>query len=426
MSGYGNSNNSGARRSNSSGGGMYSGYGRSAGGRSNGGGGSRGGYGGGRSRGGPKKQGRGQYIHPSKFIREATPVKEEDYTPIHTFDDFKVSDVLKANLASNGYIKPSPVQDQTIPLGLQGKDIIGIANTGTGKTVAFGIPVLDKLINDRQSKALIIAPTRELAQQIDDEFRKVAKGSGLSGAILIGGTPMGPQLRDLRSNPQIVIGTPGRVKDHINRGSFRARDFNLVVLDEVDRMLDMGFVDDVTQILSEVSPNRQSFFFSATMDPKIQTLIQTFSNDPEMISVKTGDTSDNVHQNIIEYRGRDQKLDKLHDLLIQDHVEKTIIFHDTQRAVEDLARQLYERGFKSDAIHGAKTQVQRQRALNKFKNSEVHILVATDVAARGIDVKDITHVINYTVPQTYSDYTHRIGRAGRAGKTGHALTFVEA
>jgi superfamily II DNA/RNA helicase len=405
---------------------MYGGYGRSSGGRSNAGGSSRGSYGGGgRSRGGPKKQGRGQYINPLKFVREATPVKQEDYTPKHTFNDFKVADLLKTNLAANGYEIPSPVQDQTIPLGLEGKDVIGIANTGTGKTVAFGLPVLDKLMSDKSSKALIIAPTRELAQQIDDEFRKVAKGSGLSGAILIGGTPMGPQLRDLRSNPQIVIGTPGRIKDHINRGSFRAKDFNLIVLDEVDRMLDMGFVDDVTTILSEIADERQSFFFSATMEPRIQSLIQTFAKNPEVVSVKTGDTSDNVHQNVVEYRNRDEKIDKLHDLLNQEHVSKAIIFHDTQRAVEELARELHSRGFKSDAIHGAKTQVQRQRALNKFKASEITILVATDVAARGIDVKDITHVINYTVPQTYADYTHRVGRAGRAGNTGYALTFVE-
>jgi len=406
---------------------MYSGYGRSArnnsgGGRSRGG---YGGYGGGRSRGGSRKQGRGQHIDPAKFVREATPVAQEDYAPTHTFNDFKVDDVLKANLAHNGYEIPSPVQDQTIPLGLEGKDVIGIANTGTGKTVAFGLPVLHKLMTDRSSKALIIAPTRELAQQIDDEFRKVAKGSGLSAAILIGGTPMGPQLRSLRGNPQVVIGTPGRVKDHISRGSFRAKNFNIIVLDEVDRMLDMGFVDDVTEILGSLAEERQSFFFSATMEPRIQNLIQTFAKDPVTISVKTGDTSDNVHQNVVEYRVRGEKIDKLHDLLIKDEVEKTIIFHDTQRAVEELARELHSRGFKSDAIHGAKTQVQRQRALNKFKKSEINILVATDVAARGIDVKDITHVINYTVPQTYADYTHRIGRAGRAGNTGYALTFVE-
>ncbi len=436
MSGYGNYNKqTGGRRrpnqvksksnSDNSSGGMYSGYGRSARSNYSSNSGSRSrGYSGGRSRG-PKKQGRGQYIDPAKFVREATPVKQEDYTPAHTFNDFKVADVLKLNLASNGYEIPSPVQDQTIPLGLEGKDIIGIANTGTGKTVAFGLPVLNKLMTDRSAKALIIAPTRELAQQIDDEFRKVAKGSGLAAAILIGGTPMGPQLRSLRGNPQIVIGTPGRVKDHITRGSFRAKNFNIIVLDEVDRMLDMGFVDDVTAILGELAEERQSFFFSATMEPRIQSLIQTFAKDPVTVSVKTGDTSDNVHQNVVEYRGRTEKIDKLHDLLIQDSVEKTIIFHDTQRAVEELARELHSRGFKSDAIHGAKTQVQRQRALNKFKKSEINILVATDVAARGIDVKDITHVVNYTVPQTYADYTHRIGRAGRAGKTGYALTFVE-
>ncbi|USN97521.1 MAG: DEAD/DEAH box helicase [Candidatus Nomurabacteria bacterium] len=429
MSGYGNyghrrQSSAKTQTSNNPGGGMYSGYGRSKreGGYSSGR--RRGGYSSGRSRG-PKKQGRGQYIDPAKFVRKATPVKQEDYTPTHTFADFKVVDLLKINLKNNGYEIPSPVQDQTIPLGLEGKDVIGIANTGTGKTVAFGLPVLNKLMTDRSSKALIIAPTRELAQQIDDEFRKVAKGSGLAAAILIGGTPMSPQLRSLRGNPQVVIGTPGRVKDHIARGSFRAKNFNIIVLDEVDRMLDMGFVDDVTAILGELAEDRQSFFFSATMEPRIQSLIQTFAKDPVTVSVKTGDTSDNVHQDVVEYRVRGEKIDKLHDLLIQDTVEKTIIFHDTQRAVEELAKELHSRGFKSDAIHGAKTQVQRQRALNKFKKSEINILVATDVAARGIDVKDITHVVNYTVPQTYADYTHRIGRAGRAGKTGYALTFVE-
>lgn len=381
-----------------------------------------------RSRGRSQNRSRdGQFIHPSKFIKEATPKVAEEYTPTHTFEDFQIDQLLKLNLAQNGYETPSPIQDQTIPLGLSGKDIIGLANTGTGKTVAFGLPVLNKLIQDPNARALIIAPTRELASQIDDEFRKVAKGSRLPVAILIGGTPMGPQLRDLRSNPKLIIGTPGRIKDHLKRGSFQAGEFNIVVLDEVDRMLDMGFVDDVTEILNSLSLEaRQSFFFSATLDKKVQSLIQTFSNQPELISVKTGDTSDNVHQNIVKFSKSAEKIDKLHDLLIQNEVEKTIIFHDTQRAVEELARELHSRGFKADAIHGAKTQAQRQKALNKFKDSQITVLVATDVAARGIDVKDISHVINYTQPKTYADYTHRIGRAGRAGKTGYALTFVES
>jgi superfamily II DNA/RNA helicase len=417
-SAYSRSNNSGSNtrthsRSNRSYGGGSPSYGRSNNSR-------------GRRRSGNRSRD-GQFIHPSKFIKEAVPQKAEEYTPKHSFEDFQIEELLKLNLAAGGYQTPSPIQDQTVPLGLAGRDIIGLANTGTGKTAAFGLPVLNKLILDKGSRSIIIAPTRELASQINEEFRKIAKGSGLSVAILIGGTPMGPQLRDLRAQPRLVIGTPGRIKDHAKRGSLKLSHFNIAVLDEVDRMLDMGFVDDVTEILNSLNQEeRQSFFFSATLDKKVQDLIQTFAKQPELISVKTGDTSDNVHQDIVKFNKSSEKIDKLHDLLIQTEVEKTIIFHDTQRAVEDLARELHSRGFKADAIHGAKTQAQRQKALNKFKDSQVDILVATDVAARGIDVKDISHVINYSQPKTYADYTHRIGRAGRAGKTGYALTFVES
>lgn len=200
--------------------------------------------------------------------------------------------------------------------------------------------------------------------------------------------------------------------------------FNLVVLDEVDRMLDMGFLPDMQFILDAVAENRQSFFFSATMDATVRGLINKFGKDPVTVSVKTGDTSDNVHQNVVRYQSKEDKLEKLHDALIQDHVRKVIIFDETQRNVERLHEELRSRGFATDAIHGGKSQGQRQRALKKFKETDVDILVATDVAARGIDVSDITHVINYGLPQTYEDYTHRIGRAGRAGKTGYALTFI--
>lgn len=369
-------------------------------------------------------KGRGQYIDPAKFVREARPVEIEEYTPIHAFSDFEIDQKLKANLAAKGYEVPSPIQDQTIPLGLEGKDVIGIANTGTGKTAAFALPVLDRLMHDPHAKALIIAPTRELAQQIEGEFRSIGKGSGIFGVLLIGGTPMGPQLRDLRMKPRVVIGTPGRIKDHLERGSLTLSRFNLVVLDEVDRMLDMGFLPDMQFILDNVAENRQSFFFSATMDRTVSGLIQKFSNEPITVSVKTGDTSDNVHQNVIHYNSSSDKIEKLHDALIQDEVKKVIIFDETQRSVERLNKELADRGFATDAIHGGKSQGQRQRALKKFKDTNIDILVATDVAARGIDVADITHVINYAIPQTYEDYTHRIGRAGRAGKTGYALTFV--
>lgn len=369
-------------------------------------------------------KGRGQYIDPAKFVREAKPVELEEYTPTHTFADFKVDQLLKDNLAAKGYQIPSPIQDQTIPLGLEGKDVIGIANTGTGKTAAFALPVIDRLLHDPHAKAIILAPTRELAQQIEDEMRSIGKGTGVFGALLIGGTPMGPQMRDLRAKPRIIIGTPGRIKDHLERGNLSLDRFNLVVLDEVDRMLDMGFLPDMQFILDNVAQSKQSFFFSATMDRTVDGLIQKFANDPVTVSVKTGDTSANVHQNVIHYQSKEDKLEKLHDALIQEEVKKVIIFDETQRSVERLHEELRSRGFATDAIHGGKSQGQRQRALKKFKQTEIDILVATDVAARGIDVSDITHVINYGLPQTYEDYTHRIGRAGRAGKTGHALTFI--
>ncbi|HEX5456500.1 MAG TPA: DEAD/DEAH box helicase [Candidatus Saccharimonadales bacterium] len=368
---------------------------------------------------------RGQYIDPAKFVRSAKPVEAERYSPTHNFADFEIDALIKTNLRAKGYEIPSPIQDQTIPLALTGNDIIGIANTGTGKTAAFAVPILNKLINERDQRALIIAPTRELAQQIEEECRSIAKGCGLSGTVLIGGTNMGGQLRDLRFNPRVVIGTPGRIKDHIERGSLKLERFNTVVLDEVDRMLDMGFVNDVRYILSHLSNPRQSFFFSATVDSKINNLIQTFSSDPKTVTVKTGQTSDNVNQNIVKYQASSDKMDKLHNILNSQDVEKTIVFEETKRSVERLSKELVARGFSADAIHGGKTQGQRQRALKRFKNSEINILVATDVAARGIDVADITHVINYSTPQTYDDYVHRIGRAGRAGRVGHALTFVQ-
>ncbi len=372
----------------------------------------------------PRKAGRTkENIHPSRFVKPATSASEVVYTPLHMFQDFQINDMLQANITAKGIVTPSPIQDKAIPLGLSGQDIIGIANTGTGKTIAFGIPVLQKLITDRRSRALIVAPTRELAAQIEDEFRAIAKGSGLVGALLIGGSSMGTQLRALRNHPSIVIGTPGRIKDHIERGTLDLTYFNVVVLDEVDRMLDMGFVNDMRYILGKVATERQSFFFSATLDSRVDGLVKEFSRDPITISVKTGETTDTVEQNIVVFNGKTEKMDKLHDLLLR--VPKALVFDDTQRSVERLSKELQARGFQADAIHGGKTQGQRQRALNRFKANEISVLVATDVAARGIDVSDITHVINYSTPQSYNDYVHRIGRAGRAGKTGHALTFIE-
>ena len=377
-----------------------------------------------RGRGGGRGNGRGVYISTDRFIAVAKPTQAEDYTAQHRFKDFAVDAGIHRNLEAKGFEVPTPIQDQAIPLALSGKDIIGIANTGTGKTAAFAIPAVHTLFTDREARALIVAPTRELAQQIEQECRSIGKDGPFRGALLIGGTGMGNQLRDLQAKPRLVIGTPGRIKDHVQRGTLKLDRFNIAVLDEVDRMLDMGFLPDVSFILKSLAPERQSYFFSATMDPRVQGLIRTFARDPQTVSVKSAEGSDHVNQDVVRYSGTHDKLDKLHDLLLKDEVAKVIVFDETQRNVERLSKELSARGFTADAIHGGKTQGQRQRALDSFKKSRTKILVATDVAARGIDVADITHVINYSQPQSYQDYVHRIGRAGRAGRVGYALTFV--
>ncbi len=363
-------------------------------------------------------------IDPRRFVKVATKQEQTPYVPTHTFADFALPALIQQNITALDYATPSPIQDQAIPVGLAGKDIIGIAGTGTGKTAAFMLPILSRLLADRSARALIVAPTRELAQQIDAACRSFAKGSGLHGAVLIGGTGMGAQLRDLRTKPQIVIGTPGRIQDHVTRGTLDLSERNLVVLDEVDRMLDMGFINDVTKILKATAPVRQSFFFSATMSDTVRSLINTFTTEPHTVSIQASSASESVHQDIIRFREKSDKLDKLHDLLISTDVTKVIIFDETQRSVERLSESLQNRGFSAVSIHGGKSQGQRQRALAQFKDNTVTILVATDVAARGIDVADVTHVVNYATPVEYEDYIHRIGRAGRAGQIGYAYTFV--
>jgi len=369
-----------------------------------------------------RKPQRGVYIDPARFVKKAVATDEIQYEPRHKFADFLIDEHLKANLTNIGYITPTAIQDQAIPPALAGSDVIGLANTGTGKTAAFAVPILNRLISHPASRALIIAPTRELAQQIEAECRMIAQGSGIRGAVLIGGSPMTPQTRDLRSNPKIVIGTPGRIKDHVERRNLNLATFDIVVLDEVDRMLDMGFVNEITDIFGRTAHQRQSFFFSATIDSRVSRLIENFARDAVTISVKSAAAAENINQDMVRFSGETDKLDKLHDALLASG--KVIIFDETKRNVEKLGKELVIRGFKADSIHGGKNQSQRQRALKRFKDNEINVLVATNVAARGIDVIDVTHVINYSLPQTYDDYIHRIGRSGRAGRPGHALTFV--
>lgn len=369
----------------------------------------------------------GQYIHPSKFVNRAiTPQEETPYAATHTFADFPLNHRLHANIDAKGYTAPSAIQDQAIPHILAGKDVIGLANTGTGKTAAFIIPVIEKMqYADRTPGTLIITPTRELATQIDDEFRAFARDMRLYSTVVVGGMNIDRQIRDLKRRPHLIIGTPGRLKDLLNRRALDLRAVNTLVLDEADRMLDMGFINDIRTILAELPTERQSLCFSATITPAIAELINTMLHEPVTVSVRTGETSDHVEQDVIETTSKEHKLEVLTNMLSDEAFEKVLVFGETKFGVQRLADALNKHGHSAEAIHGNKSQPQRQRALNKFRDNTVRVLVATDVAARGLDIPNVSHVINFDQPHTYDDYVHRIGRTGRGGAKGAAYTFVE-
>ncbi|TSC68787.1 MAG: putative DEAD/DEAH box helicase domain protein [Parcubacteria group bacterium Gr01-1014_56] len=369
--------------------------------------------------------GGGEYIDPSKFINKAIITEEvEHFVPEHQFTDFVIDQELKHAVVAKGYTTPTPIQDRAIPHVLKGQDVVGIANTGTGKTAAFLIPLIDKVRHDTKAQVLIVVPTRELAIQIDAELKGFTKGMKIFSVVCVGGASIGPQLQALKYRNQFVIGTPGRLKDLIERGKIRLSDYGTIVLDEADRMLDMGFINDMRFVMQGMPKPRHTLFFSATLSREIEGLISEFLHEPVRISVKTGDTAKNVDQDVVRVKGG-AKLDILHDLLAQKEFNKVLVFGRTKHGVERLAKTLADRGFKAESIHGNKNHSQRQRALNAFKDNKVQILVATDVAARGLDIADVSHVINFDLPQSYDDYVHRIGRTGRGKKKGKALTFVE-
>jgi superfamily II DNA/RNA helicase len=382
----------------------------------------RGGQKGGRGGGFAQKEFRdiSKFVNKAVVTTEAMPV----FKPEHAFSDFLIDQKLKENIARKGYVNPTPIQDRAIPQVLKGHDVVGIANTGTGKTAAFLIPLIDKVLKDKTQKILIMVPTRELATQIDDEFRGFSSMMSIFSAVCVGGSSMFKQLNNLRRGNNFIIGTPGRLKDLVERKALDLSQFKTVVLDEADRMLDMGFIHDMRFMMGKMPAQRQTLFFSATMSREIEVLIKDFLKTPVSISVKTGDTSKDVDQDVVRFAGK-SKVDVLHDLLAQTDFSKVLIFGKTKHGVERLKETLVQRGFKSESIHGNKTQSHRQRALDLFKKNQLQVLVATDVAARGIDVSDVTHVINYDLPATYEDYIHRIGRTGRGGKKGKAITFIE-
>jgi superfamily II DNA/RNA helicase len=372
---------------------------------------------------------RGAYIDPEKFVNKAvTQELQASFSPQHQFQDFPIDPRLLQNVKARGYVTPTPIQDAAIQPILEGKDLIGLANTGSGKTAAFLLPILHNLKKNQAQgvSVLIVVPTRELAAQIDEEFKVFAWGMNLHSVLVVGGASVNRQRAELNRRPQVVIGTPGRLKDLVNQRILNLSGVKVLVLDEADRMLDMGFIRDIRFLVSLLPRARQSLCFSATMPRDIETLVREMMIAPISVSVKTGVRSEFIEQDVIRASSKEHKLEILNDLLRQPDFDKVLVFGRTKWGVQKLADNLNALGHVTESIHGNKSQPQRQRALDAFKKDNVRILVATDVAARGLDIPDVSHVINFDQPNTYDDYIHRIGRTGRAGKAGSALTFVSS
>jgi len=342
------------------------------------------------------------------------------------FFEFKLSDDILNSIAGMGFEEPSQIQKMAIPPVLKGKDIIGVAQTGTGKTAAFGIPIIEKGLKGRSRRpaAIVLVPTRELAMQVAEELNKIGKFSGTVAVPIYGGQSIDRQFRSLTRGIDIVVGTPGRVIDHIRRKTLNLSEVSTVVLDEADEMLNMGFVDDMRTILQETPDNRQTLLFSATMPEQILRISRQYMKKPETVRVDTKNlVVAKIKQVFFEVRESDKIKALTRILDVQDNA-LTLVFCHTKREVDGLSGKLKSMGYEAGAIHGDFTQAFRDEMMRKFKTNAIDILVATDVAARGLDINDVTHVINYSIPQNPDAYVHRIGRTGRAGKCGIAITFV--
>lgn len=366
-------------------------------------------------------------VDPKLLVKKAVSVEEPVFQATRSYDQMPININLKANLHKKGYKNPTQIQEKTLEHLIAGQDLLGVANTGTGKTGAFLIPIIEQLLNAKQPfKSLVVVPTRELALQVEEEFKTLAQGLGLYAACFIGGTSVGRDLSQLKRMNHVIVGTPGRLIDLYNRGALRFQDFSTLVLDEFDRMLDMGFVNDVKRISKAMVRRKQTMLFSATIDRTQKALISDLLNDPMEIKVNSGtSTSDQIEQDIIRVPQGADKFDLLLNLISDKEFEKVLVFAETKRLVDKLSKKLNQYGVRAELIHGNKSQNARNNALDKFKKGNVQVLVATDVAARGIDVSNVTHVVNYQIPMSFDSYVHRIGRTGRAGKRGKAFTFVD-
>ncbi|MEC1180275.1 DEAD/DEAH box helicase [Metasolibacillus meyeri] len=341
------------------------------------------------------------------------------------FSELNISESTLRSVKRMGFEEATPIQEGTIKFALEGRDILGQAQTGTGKTAAFGIPLIEKIDPKNPNiQALVIAPTRELAIQVSEELYKIGYDKRVKLLSVYGGQEIGRQIRALKNRPQIIVGTPGRIIDHINRRTLKLEDVQTLVLDEADEMLNMGFIDDINSILENVPSNRQTLLFSATMPPAIRKIAETFMQEPEIVKIKTKElTVDNIEQYFVKAQER-EKFDILCRVINVHQPELAIIFGRTKRRVDELTQALNLRGYNAEGIHGDLSQAKRISVLRQFKDNQIDILVATDVAARGLDISGVTHVYNFDIPQDPESYVHRIGRTGRAGKSGLAVTFV--
>ena len=329
-----------------------------------------------------------------------------------------------ALLARHGYAEPTPIQSAAIPTCLSGRDVVGIAQTGTGKTLAFALPMVERMLAGAARRALIIAPTRELALQIDETLQKVAAPRGVRSTVVIGGASMNRQREELARRPRVVVATPGRLLDHMGQG-LKLTDFDVVVLDEADRMLDMGFAPSIKRILAGLPSKRHTMLFSATFPSEIEAIASTYQHDPLRVEVERAGTATELVSQELRLVGHDEKGPLLGEILA-DHDGSTLVFARTRHGAKKLARTVRSFGHTAAELHSDRSLAQRKAALDAFKRGEVRVLVATDIAARGIDVKGIGLVVNYDLPDNPEDYVHRIGRTGRAGASGRAVTFALA
>ena len=354
-----------------------------------------------------------------------TEVEQAAATETRRFDELGLSRSALSAVRDAGYEHPTPIQAEAIPLILQGRDVMGLAQTGTGKTAAFTLPIVDRLLDGpRRTRALVLTPTRELCVQVEESVQKYARHAELDAATVYGGVPIEPQQKRLRAGVDIVVATPGRLLDHLERQNVVFDDLEVLVLDEADRMLDMGFAPQINRIVAQIPSYRQTLLFSATMPPEVEALARKYLRKPVVVQVGRRSAAANTVTHAVYPVPRERKSALLARLLKHEKLDSVLVFTRTKHGADRVVRHLQRDGIESAAMHADKTQPQRTRALEDFRSGKVRVLVATDIAQRGLDISGISHVINYDVPQQAEDYVHRIGRTGRAAKEGDAFTFM--